>query len=116
MTSIDDIMPRLKNLEVELDKSILKNAELLKLTAEHSSQIDELKKKFDGKSTDQSTDGDFTTKTWFWTSDVVRSTLFNILKKNVNIRFGEHVHCYHLVAIKLYFLLIVVWYNTNLFL
>ena len=39
MTSIDDIMPRLKNLEVELDKSVLKNAELLKLTAEQSSQL-----------------------------------------------------------------------------
>ncbi len=81
MTSIDDIMPRLKNLEVELDKSVLKNAELLKLTAEQSSQIDELKKKFDGKSTNQTTDDDFTTKTWFWTSDVVRSTFIQYFKE-----------------------------------
>ena len=68
MASLEDIMPRLKKLEVELDKSVLKNAELMKLTTEQSAEIDELKKKFDragsGKS---SADEDFTTRTWFWT-------------------------------------------------
>jgi alanyl-tRNA synthetase len=78
--SSDEILERLKKLEVDLDERDTRVAELQKKTVDQANVIDGLKEKFDKLGTGAAvveSKADFTTKTWFWTGDIVRSTFLN---------------------------------------
>jgi alanyl-tRNA synthetase len=77
----EDILPRLKKLELDLDSRDEKIVELQNKTVEQAQIIDELKKKYDGSGKAAVGGDDFTAKTWFWTADVVRSTYIQYMTK-----------------------------------
>ena len=66
--SSDEILERLKKLEVDLDERDTRVAELQKKTVDQANVIDGLKEKFDKLGTGAAvveSKADFTTKTWF---------------------------------------------------